>query len=81
MMKEEEKALCELKMTVTDHHYKITKVEEQVSSLQASDSKQWTKLRGIKQTMTIVKWTAIGMAVASTGSAIGLGQIFKLLGV
>ncbi len=79
-MDKDEKALCDLKATVTEHHYKITKVEEQVSGLQASDAKQWTKLRGIKQTMTIIKWTAIGMAIATTGNKIGLGHVLKLLG-
>lgn len=80
-MKDEEKALCELKMTINEHRYKIDQAEECMHLLKASDAKQWSKLRNIKQTMTIVKWTVIGMAMATAGKAIGLPTLLKLLGV
>lgn len=80
-MKEEEKALCELKMQINEHRYKIEQAEECLINLRASDAKQWSKLRGIKQTMTIVKWTVIGMAMATLSETIGLPTIIRLLGV
>jgi len=80
-MKEEEKALCELKMQTNEHRYKIDQAQQCISNLRASDAKQWSKLRDIKQTMTIVKWTVIGMALATVGETIGLPTILRLLGV
>ena len=80
-MKDDEKALCELKMTINEHRYKIDQAEDCLNNLKASDAKQWSNLRNIKQTMTIVKWTVIGMAMATAGKAIGLPTLMKLLGV
>jgi hypothetical protein len=80
-MKDEEKALCELKMQINEHRYKIDQAEECLTNLKASDAKQWSKLRNIKQSMMIVKWTVIGVALATAGKTIGLPTLLKLLGV
>lgn len=81
MTTEEERTLCELKMTINEHRYKIDQAEICLNTLKASDAKQWSNLRNIKQSMNTVKWIVIGMAIATGGKAIGLPTLMKLLGV
>ena len=81
MATEEEKALCELRMTINEHRYKIDQAEICLVTLKASDAKQWGSLRKIKQSMSTVKWIVIGMAIATGGKALGLPSLIKLLGV
>lgn len=76
-----EKELCELKIKVNEHSWQLKQTEQSLKKLESSDEAQWSKLRGVKQTITIVKWTSVGIALTIMADQIGLGQLIRLLGV
>ena len=78
---DKDKELCELKIKVNQHDWQLKQTEHSLKKLEDSEKSQWSKLREINQKINTVKWTAIGIATAVMAEQLGLGKIFKLLGV
>jgi len=75
------KSLEELNLKIEKHEWELTHNRVLLENLKNSDSKQWERIRGIKNLITIVKWTCVGMALTMGLKSVGLTTIFKLLGV
>lgn len=75
------KNLEELNLKVEKHEWELTHNRVLLESLKNSDKKQWERIRDIRNLISIVKWTSVGIALTLGIKTIGITTIFKLLGV
>lgn len=75
------KNLEELNLKVEKHEWQLTHNRVLLESLKNSDKKQWERIRDIRNLISIVKWTSVGIALTLGIKTIGITTIFKLLGV
>ena len=75
------KSLEELNLKVEKHEWELTHNRVLLESLKNSDKKQWERIRDIRNLISIVKWTSVGIALTLGIKTIGITTIFKLLGV
>ena len=75
------KSLEELNLKVEKHERELTHNRVLLESLKNSDKKQWERIRDIRNLISIVKWTSVGIALTLGIKTIGITTIFKLLGV
>lgn len=80
-MSEDNKTLEELNLKVEKHEWELTHNRVLLDSLKNSDKKQWERIRDIRNLISIVKWTSVGIALTLGIKTIGITTIFKLLGV
>lgn len=80
-MKNENKTLEELNLKVEKHEWELTHNRVLLDALKNSDKKQRERIRDIKNLISIVKWTSVGIALTLGIKTIGITTIFKLLGV
>jgi len=75
------KNLEELNLKVEKHEWELTHNRVLLENLKNSDKKQWERIRDIRNLISIVKWTSVGIALTLGIKTIGITTIFKLLGV
>jgi len=80
-MSKDNKTLEELNLKVEKHEWELTHNRVLLDALKNSDKKQWERIRDIKNLISIVKWTSVGIALTLGIKTIGITTIFKLLGV
>lgn len=80
-MSKDNKTLEELNLKVEKHEWELTHNRVLLDSLKNSDKKQWERIRDIRNLISIVKWTSVGIALTLGIKTIGITTIFKLLGV
>lgn len=80
-MSKDNKTLEELNLKVEKHEWELTHNRVLLDSLKNSDKKQWERIRDIRNLISIVKWTCVGIALTLGIKTIGITTIFKLLGV
>ena len=80
-MKNDNKTFDELNLKVEKHDWELTSNRVLLENLKNSDKKQWERIRDIRNLISIVKWTSVGIALTLGIKTIGITTIFKLLGV
>jgi len=80
-MSKDNKTIEELNLKVEKHEWELTHNRVLLDALKNSDKKQWERIRDIKNLISIVKWTSVGIALTLGIKTIGITTIFKLLGV
>ena len=80
-MNDKNKTIEELNLKVEKHDWELTSNRVLLESLRNSDKKQWDRIRDLRNLISIVKWTSVGIALTLGIKTIGITTIFKLLGV
>lgn len=66
--------LDRLEWRVDSHSEQLTRLNEQTADLKQ-------ELNNINKSLMQIKWIAVGAALVIAGQSMGLGNLFKLLGV
>jgi hypothetical protein len=66
--------LDRLEWRVDSHSEQLTRLNEQTADLKL-------ELNNINKSLMQIKWIAVGAALVIAGQSMGLGNLFKLLGV
>jgi hypothetical protein len=66
--------LDRLEWRVDSHSEQLTRLNEQTADLKQ-------ELNNINKSLMQIKWIAVGAALVIAGQGMGLGNLFKLLGV
>lgn len=66
--------LDRLEWRVDSHSEQLTRLNEQTADLKL-------ELNNINKSLLQIKWIAVGAALVIAGQSMGLGNLFKLLGV